>query len=90
MPSLTQLCENVASTYGVRPALKMSGSSESLSYDVLYDLSRRAAGLLERHDVIGGDRTVLLAAACPEWIAALLGMWRAGATAICLRVRQRS
>lgn len=71
-----------------RTALLFQG--RALTFGGLDALSRRHAGGLARLGVAKGDRVALLAEACPEIVAALLGHYRLGALHVPVNTRYRA
>ena len=60
-------------------AVAISCGDQRISYQQLADSSQRVAASLAKQGVAAGDRVGLLTDRCIEAVAALLGVWRAGA-----------
>ncbi|WP_176599382.1 MULTISPECIES: class I adenylate-forming enzyme family protein [Sphingobium] len=70
----------VVSARGASVALRYFDGA--LSYDALDDLSNRFAAYLRRHGLVSGDRVALILQNVPAFIAAVLGVWKAGGTVV--------
>ena len=80
--TLAGLLPAAASAYGSRPALKIAGEDESISYREFEVMSGAMASALVRAGVQSGDRVILFSESRPEWMAAMFAMWRLGVTVV--------
>jgi long-chain acyl-CoA synthetase len=82
--SLPRLLEESAEAYGNAVAVAQTRHSggETLTYAELLQAARRGAATLVAHGFNRGDRVLLVAAAGPEWVAALFAILGAGLTAV--------
>ena len=69
----------------IRPGLRV----QRWSYDKLWLVAGQVATLLGELGVERGDRVILWAHNCPEWVAAFFGCQRAGVIVVPLDVRSR-
>jgi long-chain acyl-CoA synthetase len=83
--TLVEMLDWAAERYGARPALEARngpGHRTSISYRELRDRARRAGLLLGSRGIKPGDRVLLIAENCPEWVIAYFAILCAGAVAV--------
>jgi len=82
LETLADLLPAAATAYGDRPALKMAGEGEWVSYRQLQTLAEAMASKLVSAGLQAGDRVILFSESRPEWVAAVFATWRLGATVV--------
>lgn len=86
LQTLPGLLPAVASAHGDRPALKMAGGDEAVSYQELKSLSAAIAAQLVSAGAQSGDRIILFSESRPEWMASMFALWGLGITVVPLPV----
>ena len=86
---LVQFLQEAARRFGNRPALlsKLGFRYHRWSYTKLWEEAGQVASLLEQRGLKKGDRAVLWAPNCPQWVLAFFGCVRAGVIAVPLDMR---
>lgn len=84
MQTIDTLLRESCRTHSELPALrhKLGGVWRDVSYGTLWSLSDRIAAGLIRSGFRAGDHAALLAPSCPNWVAAYLGILKAGGVAV--------
>lgn len=84
MDTITTLIDHSCRTFGARAALlqKNGGAWQATSYAALAMLAGQIAAGLQRHGFKPGRHAALLAPSSPEWVAAYLGILKAGGVVI--------
>ncbi len=82
--ALHELVLSASAKWGTRPALRhvYGGKVRQLSYEDLPRLTYLFAQALAIRGVKAGDRIILCADNCPEWVIACLGAFRLGITVV--------
>lgn len=78
--TLVRFLQDVANRFGDRPALlvKAGFRYQQWSYAQLWEEAGQVATLLQQRGLKKGDRAVLWAPNCPQWVLAFFGCVRAG------------
>lgn len=84
MHTIDSLIRESCNRHGDKPALrqKIDGVWQETTYNELWLLSDRIAAGLARTGFDNGDHAALLAPSSPQWVAAYLGILKAGGVAI--------
>ena len=84
MLTLDALIRESCQKYSDQPALcqKMGGTWHAMSYGTLWELSDRIAAGLIRQGFTVGSHAALLAPSSPQWVAAYLGVLKAGGVVV--------
>lgn len=84
MHTIDSLIRESCNRHGDKPALrqKIDGVWQETTYNELWSLSDRIAAGLARTGFDNGDHAALLAPSSPQWVAAYLGIIKAGGVAI--------
>jgi len=84
MQTIVSLLEESCRHNSDRPALscKVAGSWQNTSYADLWELSGRIAAGMIKADFKTGEHAALLAPSSPHWVAAYLGILRAGGVVV--------
>lgn len=84
MQTIDSLIRESCRTSSERPALihKVAGTWQEISYGALWELSDRIAGGLIRSGFAAGEHAALLAPSSPRWVAAYLGILKAGGVVV--------
>jgi long-chain acyl-CoA synthetase len=82
--TIDSLFRESCGTFSDRPALrhKVAGVWQEISYGALGEISDRIAAGLLRTDFRAGDHAALLAPSSPRWVAAYLGILKAGGVVV--------
>ncbi|MBI4311545.1 MAG: AMP-binding protein [Chloroflexi bacterium] len=82
--TLVQFLHDSATSFGSRPAIffKPGFRYRKWSYQQLWDGAGRVAALLQQRGLQKGDRAILWAYNCPQWVLAFFGCMRAGVIAV--------
>src|ERR1035437_7506784 len=84
MQTIDSLIRETCQKYSDQPALryKLAGTWHTMTYGALWELSDRiAAGMIKSGFNIG-DHAALLAPSSPQWVAAYLGILKAGGVVV--------
>ena len=86
---LVQFLQEAARRFGHRPALlsKLGFRYRRWSYAQLWEEAGQVASLLQQRGLKKGDRAILWAPNCPQWVLAFFGCLRAGVIAVPLDLR---
>ena len=89
MDTLTDLLKESSQRFGSATALVITPGirQQRTSYAQLWEQAGNVASLLQERGLQKGDRAVIWASNCPEWVIAFLGCLRAGVIAVPLDVR---
>ena len=84
MHTIDTLIRESCGRYSDRTALryKLAGAWHEISYGTLWTLSDRIAAGLLKSGFTAGDHAALLAPSSPQWVAAYLGILKAGGVAV--------
>src|ERR1017187_8763856 len=84
MHTIDSLIGESCTRHSDQPALrhKVAGSWQELSYGTLWEMSNRMAAGLLRLRVTAGNHAALLAPSSPQWVAAYLGILKAGGVVV--------
>lgn len=87
--TLVELLGDAVRRFGPRTALSITPGfrPQRWTYWRLWDFSGRVAGLLHQRGLRKGDRALIWAPNCPEWVVAFLGCLRAGVVLVPLDIR---
>ena len=90
--TLNQFLEDRAGRFGPRTALlfKPGFRYQRWSYAQLWEGAGRVASLLQQRGLSKGDRALLWAHNCPQWVLAFFGCLRAGVVVVPLDLRSSS
>ncbi|MBM2827137.1 MAG: AMP-binding protein, partial [Dehalococcoidia bacterium] len=91
METLVDILDDSVQRYGSNTALKFWSHRESYSwsYKEMDETSRLVASMLKSIGILKGDRVLIWGPNRPEWVAALLGCFRAGAIAVPFDLRAK-
>lgn len=87
--TLVELLGDAVRRFGPRTALSITPGfrPQRWTYQRLWDFAGRAAGLLRQRGLRKGDRALIWAPNCPEWVVAFFGCLRAGVVLVPLDIR---
>ena len=87
--TVVQFLQNVALRFGSREALlfKPGFRYQRWSYADLWEGAGQVATLLQERGLVKGDRALIWAPNCPQWVLAFFGCLRAGVVAVPLDLR---
>ena len=87
--TLVELLEQSARRFGVKTALyfKPGFRYQRWSYTRLWEASGQVASLLHERGLQKGDRALLWAYNCPQWVVAFFGCLRAGVVLVPIDLR---
>ncbi|MBI4338814.1 MAG: YihY family inner membrane protein [Chloroflexi bacterium] len=87
--TLVQFLQEASDKFGSRPALffKPAFRYRQWSYRQLWEESGKVAALLQQRGLQKGDRAILWAYNCPQWVLAFFGCLRAGVIAVPIDLR---
>jgi long-chain acyl-CoA synthetase len=78
--NVSQILHSADSAYAGRPVIHFNG--RDIGHDEFVDLVRRLAGAFVARGVKPGDRVLILAKNCPEWIASYFAALSCGGVAV--------
>lgn len=84
MQTIDSLIRASCQKYSDQPALryKLAGVWQNMTYGALWELSDRIAAGMLRNGFNAGDHAALLAPSSPQWVAAYLGILKAGGVVV--------
>ena len=84
MQTIDSLIRETCQKYSDQPALcyKLAGSWHTMTYGALWELSDRIAAGMIKNGFNAGDHAALLAPSSPQWVAAYLGILKAGGVVV--------
>jgi long-chain acyl-CoA synthetase len=84
MQTIDSLIRESCQKYSEQPALryKLAGTWHDMTYGALWELSDRVAAGMIRNGFNVGDHAALLAPSSPQWVAAYLGILKAGGVVV--------
>jgi long-chain acyl-CoA synthetase len=84
MQTIDSLIRESCQKYSDQPALcyKLAGVWHDMTYGALWELSDRIAAGMIRNGFNSGDHAALLAPSSPQWVAAYLGILKAGGVVV--------
>jgi long-chain acyl-CoA synthetase len=84
MQTIDSLIRESCQKYSDQPALcyKLAGVWQNMTYGALWELSDRVAAGMIRNGFNVGDHAALLAPSSPQWVAAYLGILKAGGVVV--------
>ncbi|MDD5284733.1 MAG: AMP-binding protein [Desulfuromonadaceae bacterium] len=84
MQTIDSLIRESCQKYSDQPALryKLAGTWQSITYGALWELSDRIAAGMIKGGFNVGDHAALLAPSSPQWVAAYLGILKAGGVVV--------
>ncbi len=84
MQTIDSLIRESCQKYSDQPALrfKLAGTWQSMTYGALWELSDRIAAGMIKNGFNVGDHAALLAPSSPQWVAAYLGILKAGGVVV--------
>jgi len=84
MHTIDSLIRETCQKYSDKPAMsyKLAGSWHTMTYGTLWELSDRIAAGMIKSGFITGDHAALLAPSSPQWVAAYLGILKAGGVVV--------
>ncbi|MBI4197692.1 MAG: AMP-binding protein, partial [Chloroflexi bacterium] len=87
--TLVQFLQDSSKRFGLRPALLMKPGFRyrQWNYQQLWDGSGKVAALLQQRGLRKGDRAILWAYNCPQWVVAFFGCLRAGVIVVPIDLR---
>lgn len=84
MQTIDSLIRESCQKYSDQPALqyKLAGVWHTMTYGALWELSDRIAAGMIKNGFTSGDHAALLAPSSPQWVAAYLGILKAGGVVV--------
>lgn len=84
MQTIDSLIRESCQKYSDQPALryKLAGTWQNMTYGALWELSDRIAAGMIKNGFTSGDHAALLAPSSPQWVAAYLGILKAGGVVV--------
>ena len=84
MQTIDSLIRESCQKYSDQPALryKLAGVWQNMTYGALWELSDRIAAGMLKNGFNAGDHAALLAPSSPQWVAAYLGILKAGGVVV--------
>lgn len=84
MHTIDSLIRETCQKYSEKPAMshKLAGSWHTMNYGTLWELSDRIAAGMIKNGFNIGDHAALLAPSSPQWVAAYLGILKAGGVVV--------
>ncbi|MEI7816577.1 MAG: AMP-binding protein, partial [Desulfuromonadales bacterium] len=84
MQTIDSLIRESCQKYSDQPALlfKLAGTWQHMTYGALWELSDRIAAGMIKSGFNAGDHAALLAPSSPQWVAAYLGILKAGGVVV--------
>ncbi|MDD2310510.1 MAG: AMP-binding protein [Desulfuromonadaceae bacterium] len=84
MQTIDSLIRESCQKYSEQPALryKLAGAWHDMTYGALWELSDRVAAGMIKNGFNVGDHAALLAPSSPQWVAAYLGILKAGGVVV--------
>ena len=84
MQTIDSLIRESCQKYSDQPALcyKLAGAWQNMTYGALWELSDHVAAGMIKNGFKNGDHAALLAPSSPQWIAAYLGILKAGGVVV--------
>ena len=84
MQTIDSLIRDSCQKYSDQPALlyKLAGTWQNMTYGALWELSDRIAAGMIKSGFKTGDHAALLAPSSPQWVAAYLGILKAGGVVV--------
>ena len=89
LDTLVDLLRDASARFGPSTALSIAQGvrQRRWTYSQLWESSGKVSALLAQHGLVKGDRAIIWAHNCPEWVTAFFGCLRAGVVVVPLDVR---